>query len=221
MYPPHRYPSGEMHYEDVVLAIGAVWLGLKNANADLAYADSISFSIARSMRMVGMHAVNGPNHFVIPLLFNEELQDLPPEPIEDTEKPLKPAFSAFQRGEEMANQENSAAFEKTKLTDPGNKNEPPPSLQDQESLNKNHKGGIGHFMLAIAEKVNRDGPNNIKDAAARKALVRLRFMDSAVGSVDTGVIRRATRNTIRNSGWLCNIWPCFEGNEGAWMKVLD
>ena len=210
-----------MHYADVILAIGAVWLGLKNANLDFAYANSNFFTFARSERMVGMQAVNGPNHFIIPLFFNKELQPLSPEAAKDTAKPLEPVFSAFQRGEEEANQENRAAFEKTKQADPGNRNRPPPSLQEQENQNKNHKGGIGHFMLAIAEKVNRDSPNTIKTAIAKRASVRLRFMDSANEIVNEGVIRRAGRNTVRNSGWLGDIWPYFDANEEIWVEVLS
>ena len=220
LHPPHEYPDGEMHETDVILAIGSVLLGLQHAKVEFAYANSLLFAVARSMRMVGVHAVNRNNHFIIPLLFNEELSALSPEPEEDTVEPLKPVFSAFQRGEEEKNQENYAAAEQAKQNDPGNKNKPPPSLKDQESQNKNHIGGIGHFMLVIAEKVERDVPSTIKDLQEKKALVRLRFMDSATGVVKRGSIRRVARNTVRNSGWLGDIWPYFDGNEEYWVDVL-
>ena len=221
LHPPHQFPTGELHNTDVILAIGAVWLGLIEANVDFAYANSDFFSFARSMRMVGMHAVKETNHFLMPLLFNEELQALSPESEEDTAEPLEPVFSAFQRGEEEKHQGNFAAVEKAKQKDPGNKNKPPPSLEDQAVQNKNHKGGIGHFMLAIAEKVNGDQPNTDKDIIAKKALVRLRFMDSANGVVDKGLIRRVARNTVRNAGWLGDLWPRFDATQECWEHVLE
>lgn len=220
LHPPHHFPAGEMHDIDVILAIGAVWLGLLEAKVDFAYANSDLFSFARSMRMVGMHAVKGTNHFLIPLLFNDELQALSAESGEDTVEPLEPAFSAFQRGEAEKHQEDFAAAEKAKQKDPGNKNRPPPSLEDQEVQNETHLGGIGHFMLAIAEKVNRDGSSTIEDVSAKRALVRLRFMDSAPGYVDKGRIRRVARNTVRNAGWLGDIWPRFDVSEEHWVDVL-
>ncbi|CAD6576699.1 MAG: hypothetical protein ASARMPREDX12_007977 [Alectoria sarmentosa] len=219
-YPPHQYSRGEMHDSDVILAIGAVWLGLIHAKIDFAYANTNLFSFARSTRMVGMHAVKGTNHLIVPLLFNEELQALSPESEEDTAEPLEPVFSVFQQGEEEKNQENFAVAEKSKQRDPGNKNKPPLSLADQEIQNQTHKGGIGHFVLAIAEKVSRDGPTTIKEALKGKALVRLRFMDSAAGTVDKGLVRRVARNIVRNSGWLGDAWPCFDAKEEYWVKVL-
>ena len=210
-----------MHESDVILAIGAVLLGLKHAKVDFAYANLLLFSVARSMRMVGMHAVKRNDHFIIPLLFNEELSALSPESEKDTVEPLSPVFSGFQRGEEEKNQENYAAAEQAKQNDPGNKNKPPLSLEDQERQNKSHIGGIGHFMLAIAEKVKRDVPSTIKDVHGKKALVRLRFMDSANGILDRGLIRRVARNTVRNSGWLGDIWPVFDADEEYWMDVLE
>ena len=209
-----------MHDSDVILAIGAVWLGLIEAKIDFAYANSDFFSFARSMRMVGMHAVKENKPFVIPLLFNEELEALSPESGEDTAEPLEPVFSKFQRGEEEKHQENFAAAEEAKQKDPGNKNRPPPSLEDQEVQNNYHKGGIGHFMLAIAEKVSRGGPDTLKDILAKKALVRLRFMDSAKGIVDREMVRRVARNTVRNAGWLGDIWPRFDVREEYWEDVL-
>ncbi len=220
VHPPHHYPPGEMHYTDVILAIGAVWLGLKDAKVDFAYANSNFFSFARSMRMIGMHAVNKNGDFLIPLFFNDELQALSPEPEEDTAEPLEPVFSAFQRGEEEKYKENFAAAEKAKHKDPGNKNKPPPSLEEQKIQNAYHKGGIGHFMLAVAEKVNRHGSNASKDVPAKKALVRLKFMDSADGTLDRGMVRRVARNTVRNAGWLGDIWPYFDASEEDWADVL-
>lgn len=220
LHPPHQQPVGEMRDIDVVLAIGSVWLGLMNAKVDFAYANSNLFLFARSMRMVGMHAVKGANHFLMPLIFNDELQSLPPESGEDTAKPLEPAFSAFQRGEEEKNQENVAAAEKAKQKDPGNKNRSPLSLEDQEVKIQDYKGGIGHFVLAIAEKVDREGHNTIKDVGTKKALVRLKFMDSADGLLAKGIIRRVARNIVRNSGWLGDIWPCFDTDEEHWIEVL-
>lgn len=60
-------------------------------------------------------------------------------------------------------------------------------------------------MLAITEKINKTGPNTIKNTMIKKALVRLRFMNSVNKIIDRGVIRRATRNTIRDSRWLSDI----------------
>ena len=220
LHPPHQYPAGEMHDIDVILAIGAVWLGLIEANVEFAYANSDFFSFARSIRMVGMHAVKQAKPFLIPLLFNEELEALSPEKGEDTTEPLEPVFSAFQRGEEEKHQESFAVAEEAKQKDPSNKNRPPPSLEDQEVQNKFHKGGIGHFMLAIAEKVSRGGHDTLKDVLAKQALVRLRFMDSAKGIVDKEMIRRVARNTVRNSGWLGDIWPRFDVREEYWEDVL-
>ncbi len=217
-HPPHQLPKleDELRDIDVILAIGAVWLGLVHAQIDFAYADSNLFSFARSMRMVGMRAVKGSNHFVMPLIFNTELESLSPESGKDTAEPSKPVFSAYQWGEEEKNQEYFAAAKEAKLKNPGNKDNPPP--KDQET--RNYVGGIGHLMLAIAEKVNKDGPNVVKEALAKRAPVRLIFMDSLVGNVDKGRIRRVARNIVRNSGWLGDTWPCFDAKEEHWIKVL-
>ena len=220
LHPPHQLPGlgDELVDIDVILAIGAVWLGLVHAQIDFAYGDSTLFSLARSTRMVGMRAVKGSNHFVMPLIFNTELEGLSPESEKDTAEPSKPVFSAYQRGEEEKNRENFAAAERAKQKNPGNKNKPP--LKGQEIQTQNYKGGIGHFMLAIAEKVNRDRPNVVKEILAKRAPVRLRFMDSLVGNIDKGIIRRVARNIVRNSGWLGDTWPCFDAKEEHWTKVL-
>ena len=204
---------------DVVLAIGAVWRGLL-AKVDFAYANSDPFSLARGMRMVGMYAVNGSNHFIMPLLFNEELPTLPPESEEDTAEPLEPVFSAFQRGGEEKNQEKFAAPEKSKQTDPGDKNNALLSFEDEKVQSPEHNGGIGHFVLAVAEKVNRDNSSIMKDFQAKETLVRLRFMDSAKGTIDRTTIRRVARNIVRHSGWLGDNWPCFDANQERWTEVL-
>ena len=220
MHPPHQYLSGDMHSIDVILAIGAVWLGLMEAKIDFAYADSDLFSFAHSIRMVGMHAVKGTNHFLMPLLFNEESLALSPEPEEDTVEPLKPVFSAFQRDEQHRHQENLAAAEKAKKKAIGSRTRSPGSLEVQKVQTKGHKGGIGHFMLAIAEKVCTDPVNTVQAAQAKKDLVRLRFMDSADGVVDKGLIRRVARNTVRHAGWLGDIWPRFDASEEDWTDVV-
>ena len=220
LHPPHEHPVGEMLDMDVILAIGAVWLGLGNANVDFAYANSNLFSIARTARMVGMHAVRGSNHFIMPLILNEESDSLLPESDEDTVEPLKPVFSAFQRGEEEKIQEYVTAAESAKQKDPGNKNNPPLSLKEREIKYKAYHGGIGHLMLAIAEKVDIDEGNAVQNTQPKKARVRLRFMDSANGLVNRGLIRRVARNIVRNSGWLGDIWPCFDPKEEDWVEVL-
>ena len=209
-----------MHSIDVILAIGAVWLGLMEAKVDFAYADSDLFSFARSMRMVGMHAVKGTNQFLMPLFFNEESLALSPEPEEDTAEPLEPVFSAFQRGEQQRHQEHLATAEKARKKGPDSKSRSPTSLEDQKSQNIGLKGGISHFMLAIAEKVCTDPVNTVRGAKAKNDLVRLRFMDSDDGAVDKGLIRRAARNTVRHSGWLGDIWPRFDESEEYWVDVL-
>ena len=209
-----------MHSIDIVLAIGAVWLGLMEAKVDFAYADSDLFSFARSMRMVGMHAVKGPNQFLMPLFFDEESQALSPEPEEDTAEPLEPVFSAFQRGEQQRHQEHLATAEKARKKFPDSKIRSPTSLDDQKIQNIGHKGGISHFMLAIAEKVCTDPVNTVRGAKAKNDLVRLRFMDSDDSAVDKGLIRRVARNTVRHSGWLGDIWPRFDESEEYWVDVL-
>ena len=218
--PPHQCAPDEMNNIDVILAIGAVWLGLEEAKADFAYANSDLFSFAHSMRMIGMHTVNGPNQFLIPLLFDEKLQALSPESEEDTAEPLKPVFSEFQRGEGEEHKQDGAVGEKMKPRNLRERKRPLPSPKDQGVKNKIHRGRIGHFMLAIAEKVNMDGADAVKDAVAKKALVRLRFMNSANGLVDQGLIRRVARNIVRNSGWLDDIWPRFDVSEEEWVNVL-
>ena len=217
---PHQYLSGEMHSIDVILAIGAVWLGLMEAKIDFAYADSDLFSFARSMRMMGMHAVKGTNHFLMPLLFYEGSQALSPESEEDTAEPLEPVFSAFQRDEQQKHQENLATAEKAGKKGPGSKIRSPTSVEDQKIKNKSHEGGTGHFMLAIAEKVRTDPVSTVQGAQERRDLVRLRFMDSADGVVDRGLIRRVARNTVRHAGWLGDIWPRFDASEEDWADVL-
>lgn len=106
VYPPDEYARGEMHHNDVILAIGAVWLSLKNININFTFADLNFFSIAWSMRIINIRAINGINHFLIPLYFNGEIQPLSSKSDKDRAKPLKSVFSEFQRDEEKANEEN-------------------------------------------------------------------------------------------------------------------
>lgn len=220
--PPHQLANGELRDIDVILAIGALWLGLIHDNVDFAYANSDVFSIARSMRMVGMRAVKGSNHFLMPLLFNDELQALSPESEEDIAEPLEPVFSAFQQGEAEKNQEQIAAAEEAKQKDPGNKNKLSLPLKDQEIQNQNYKGGIGHFMLAIAEKIDRSPRDIVEESTlTKKTIVRLRFMDSSVGHTEKEMIRRVARNIVRHSGWLDDIWPYFDANEEYWPEVIE
>ena len=220
VHPPHQYPSGDMQSIDIILAIGAVWLGLMEAKVDYAYADSDLFSLARSTRMVGMHAVKGTNHFLMPLLFNEESPALSPEPEEDTAEPLEPVFSAFQRGEQQRHQKNLKKAEKVRKQIPGRRTRSAALLEGQKVQNQGHKGGIGHFMLAIAEKVCTDPVSTVQGAQAKEDRVRLRFMDSADGVVEKGLIRRVARNTVRHAGWLGDIWPRFDASEECWADVL-
>ena len=219
LHPPHQLPDGEMRDIDVVLAIGAVWSGLLG-KVDFAYANSDLFSLARGMRMVGMSAVNGGNHFIMPLLFNDELPTLPPESERDTAEPLEPLFSAFQRGGEQKTQENFAVAENSKQKNPGEKKSPPLSLEDERVQSPKHKSGIGHFVLAIAETVNRDESSTLKHLKEKKTPVRLRIMDSAKKTIERTKIRRVARNTVRHSGWLGDNWPCFDAKEEYWTKVL-
>ena len=219
--PPHECSAKEMVNTDVILAIGAVWLGLSCGKADFAYANSDLFSSARSMRTVGMHVVQGPGHFLMPLLFNEESQTLSLESEDDTAEPPQPVFTVSQRGEEEKSQEDIAAAQKAKRKDPGNKNKSSLSDECQEDQTQEYEGGIGHFVLAIAEKVNRDWPSIIKEVQTKKTLVRLRFMDSSNGKVPKGMIRHVARNVVRNSGWLRDSWPCFDSSEEYWTEVLE
>ena len=221
MHPPHQYLSGDMNSIDVILAIGAVWLGLMDAKVDFAYANSDLFSFARSMRRVGMHAVKGTNHFLMPLLFNEESPALSPEPEEDTAEPLAPVFSAFQGAEQQRHRERSATTETSKKKGPSSETRSPTPLEDQKAQNKSHEGGIGHFILAIAERISTDQATNVRGALTSRAPVRLKIMDSANGVVDKGLIRRAARNTVRHAGWLGDIWPRFDESQEYWVDVLD
>ena len=220
LHPPHQLPDGEMRDIDVVLAIGAVWSGLLG-KVDFAYANSDLFLLARGMRMVGMYAVNGGNHFIMPLIFNDELPTLPPESEQDTAEPLEPLFSAFQRGGEQKTQENFAVAENSKQKNPGEKKNPPLSLEDERVQSPERKAGNSHFVLAIAEKVNRDHSSIMKDIQAKGTLVRMRFMDSAEGTIERTTIRRVARNTVRHSGWLGDTWPRFNAKEEYWTKVLE
>ena len=202
---------------DVVLAIGAVWLGLIRANIDFAYAYSDLFYFARDERMVGLYAVKGGNHFIMPLLFKGKPQALYSESEEDTAEPLEPVFSAFQRGrEEKKNEGKYSTAEKAKQKYPRNKGKPSLSLEDQEAHRQSHTDDGSHFVLAIAERVNLDS----KDFLKKRTPVRLRFMDSAQGSVDRKMIRYAARNLIRHSGWLGDTWPSFDANDEHWTEVL-
>lgn len=161
-HPPHQLPDGDMREIDVVLAIGAVWLGLLRDNIDFAYAGSDLFSFARNERMVGLYAVKGSNHFIMPLLFKGKLQASSRESEEDMAKPLEPVFSVFQQGEEKKNGGKISTAEKAKQKDSSDKNKPPLSLEDKETQSQSHKDDTGHFVLAIAERVNRDDYSTLK-----------------------------------------------------------
>lgn len=220
VHPPHELPVDKLRHIDVILAIGALWLGLIHAKIDFAYGKSNLFSLARGTRMGGMYAVKGTNYFLMPLLFSEKLQALSPESEVDTAEPLEPVFSLFQQGEREKNQEKLATAGKSEQKYPSKNYKSALSLGGQEAYDQKNEDRTGHFVLAVAEKINRDGLSTIKDAQNRRARVRLRFMDSEDGKLDKGLIRRAARDIVRNSGWLDDTWPSFEGSEECWTEVL-
>lgn len=69
---------------------------------------------------------------------------------------------------------------------------------------ENWIGGIGHFMLAVAERLDN---NNVK----------LLFMDSLPDYIPKGIIRRTARNIVRYSGWMTDE-PSFVSED--WLSVI-
>ena len=57
-----------------------------------------------------------------------------------------------------------------------------------QNVNTNRVGGVGHFVLGIAERTEND--------------VRLDYMDSAQGSISPETIKRTARALVSNTGWM-------------------
>lgn len=71
---------------------------------------------------------------------------------------------------------------------------------------ENWVGGIGHFVLAVAERLD-------------EAKVKLLFMDSLPEHVDRDEIRRTARAIVRHSGWMTEQPTFLEGDEN-WCRVV-
>jgi len=72
------------------------------------------------------------------------------------------------------------------------------SASAQRALQHNWVGGIGHFLLVIAERKHRT--------------VHVAFLNSLPEYEPNEYrIRKAARNIVRHSGWMGNQWSIFEG----------
>lgn len=69
---------------------------------------------------------------------------------------------------------------------------------------ENWVGGIGHFMLVVAERLDN---NN----------VRLLFMDSLPDYIPKGIICRTARNIVCYSDWMTDD-PSFVSED--WLSVI-
>ena len=78
-----------------------------------------------------------------------------------------------------------------------------------------------HHVLAIAERIDQAGAirlifmcSHLRDRSERKEVVEF--------PISQRIIREATRNIVRNSGWMPNnLKPVFSGENEAWPKVPD
>lgn len=200
-HTPYNNPEGPMEEEGVILAIAAVWRGLINAGTRFAFGNTYFFSKIRVKRMVGFYAVGGPGNLVMPLVFDGSSNALLPEGELDTVEQPPVQFSTFQKGEEHA---KAVTWDTATGKGPGNKDGSHDTLEPAHS----HQDEIGHFILAIAERLGENGD------------VRMRFMDSSPGNMERENIRFAARNIVRNSGWLGDSWPRFSPKEEEWEDVI-
>ena len=207
-HPTHQIPADQnLTDDDVAMAIAAVWYGLVLEDSRFAFGDTQLFQITQQYRMYGYRAVCEFQPFVMPLVLNEATWQLTPETEDNMEEDPDPSlpFSAFQRGEETANQENIETANRAKARDPGIKDNPAGSLAVQLAQRENFTGGIGHFLLATAETCP-DGR------------VQITIRDSLpLGETAKPRIRRAARNIVRFSGWLSDEWPQFAPE--VWQSV--
>ncbi len=157
----HIESPNNMMDEAVVLAIASFWDGLRRTGTIFGFGTADTFRCNRSEDTVvqGLTAVSGPHPLIIPLLMNEADIHTPPPP---------KSAKGGTRGKKTAVPKGKGRE------------------TDKTSL---HHGGIGHFVLAIAERRNND-------------IVEITVKDSRSGSIRRGELFNAARGFVTHSGWM-------------------
>lgn len=201
---PYQIPHPENLDDDaVILGIASVWRPLIDWGTSFAYGNQNHFQAAR---LVDPHletdSVLSPYPLIIPLVFNRGVESPPGEGANDVKPPRKrPAKEPAKETAlpEGAQDEQKEEVQEQEKSDKGKQAENP-AKPESKLQGVGWRGGIGHFVLAVAERIphTNDG-------------VRLRFWDSSRGSVSEDIIRASARNIVRNSSWMPpDVWPRFE-----------
>jgi len=197
---PHQIVvEGEFGDDDPALAIASVWEGAMRWGVKYAFGTPYLFQIARQDPLLGVTCVGAPNALIMPLIFNAAVNN-PPQEEENYVKPAPPPKSREQLSQEK---EDLAKMDELaeELKDKGGHNhgnKPSATTAQQEAQRQQWVGGVGHFVLAVAEREpgSEDG-------------VRMTYMNSAL-IPSMGVLRATARNVVRNSSWMPEgVWPRF------------
>lgn len=171
---------------DVCCAIASLAMALQG-DTSFAFGTPALYSMSRYNAEHGMAPMFSQGSFIIPVLFNKEMR-----PVQsDSEDPPRP-FKRRKAGcpEDVAKKPGNHAAKEL------------PTGMGKE----NWAGGVGHFVLAVAERL-------------KAAKVKILFMNSGPEYVTRDEIRRTARAIICHSGWMTE-QPIFSGESDNWCDVI-
>ncbi|MCJ1269386.1 hypothetical protein MMC22_009278 [Lobaria immixta] len=184
--PAHQIVgSGACTDDDVVFSIASLLVGLKE-DTPLAFGTSPLYQMSRYGAGHGKAPILRNGDFLMPLAFHSQMRELEPE-----EPDSIPSQGPAKRRKMASRTPNLDNWLKK-------------SNKSDKVGQENWIGGIGHFMSAVAERLDN---NNVK----------LLFMDSLPDYIPKGIIRRTARNIVRYSDWMTDE-PSFVSED--WLSVI-
>ncbi len=177
--------------ESITLAIAALTCGIARKGVMMNVASDVLQQTAR-FESYGHDFVclTEPDRFLVPILLSKEIENCGSEDYD-----------------EQVPEPNKQHWKVNASSGPSLNKLPPKSQissKAEEALQQKWTGGIGHFLLVIAERTGQD--------------VRLTFLNSLPEYVPRrDIVRRIARNIIRYSGWMGGLWPQFVGED--WPAV--
>ena len=189
----HQLTASKVLYEnDVFLPIAASWYGLVKRDVHFAFGGKRLFEWAQFDDSHGMTCVLSPNAFIIPLVFNADMTDLPGKTSGQGKRPAK----STSKGRGKQSQENSKKAKTTTKTNLPGEGSPRPSKVAQPRK-------CNHGIIAIAKYADEPQSNQS---------LSLTFMDSQSNPKNYDRFSKAAKNIFRYSKWVKH-WPaCTDEN---------
>ena len=164
--------SVDMEDQPVVLAIASLWEGLRRAGIVFSFATADTFRGNRSADtvMFGNTAVFVSRPLIMPLLMNWADVKTPSPPPKSTQDGWGKVNSKYEdtRGKNMTKSKGKGKA---------------------AVRNTHHLGGVGHFVLAVAERFDNNQ-------------IQIIVMDSSPGHVGNDHVLKAARGLVTYSGWM-------------------